>query len=110
MKAEAIPMSGTETKTECGQCSCIVLYTSKFCVFCDAAEEILGEALSNFGVPKTVIREVDVETEEECGCRTDDVTMLPTIKVCNEQLTGLPDEQSMRDAVMQAIMKDCFCE
>ena len=36
-------MSGTETKAECGQCSCIVLYTSKFCVFCDAAEEILGE-------------------------------------------------------------------
>ncbi|TET11822.1 MAG: hypothetical protein E3J86_01790 [Candidatus Thorarchaeota archaeon] len=110
MKAEAIPVSGTETKTECGQCSCIVLYTSKYCVFCDAAEEILGEALSNFGVPKTAIREVDVETEEECGCRTDDVTMLPTIKVCDKQLTGLPEEQSMRDAVMQAIMKDCFCE
>lgn len=110
MKIEAIHMSGAETKTPCGKCSCIILYTSEFCVFCEAAEEILIEALMNFGVSKTAIREVDVETEDECGCRTDDVTMLPTIKVCDQFLTGLPEEQSMRDAVMQAIMKDCFCE
>ena len=103
-------MSGTEAKTACGKCSCIIMYTSEFCVFCDAAEEILIEALTNFGVPKTVIREVDVDTEGECGCRTDDVTMLPTIRVCDQQLTGLPEEQSMQYAVMQAIMKDCFCE
>ena len=110
MKSEAIPVSDTETKPPCGQCSCIIMYTSEFCVFCDAAEEILTEALTDFGVSKSAIREVDVETEEECGCRTDDVTMLPTIKVCDKQITGLPEEQSMKDAVMQAIMKDCFCE
>lgn len=86
------------------------MYTSEFCVFCDAAEEILTEALTDFGVSKTAIREVDVDDADACGCRTDDVTMLPTIKVCNQHLTGLPEEQSMKDAVMQAIMKDCFCE
>jgi len=110
MKAEAAPMSGTETKTACGKCSCIIMYTSEFCVFCDAAEEILVEALTNFGLSKSAIRAVDVETEDDCGCRTDDVTMLPTIKVCDQYLTGLPEEQSMKDAVMQAIMKECFCE
>jgi hypothetical protein len=110
MKTEAIPVSGTETKTPCGKCSCIIVYTSEFCVFCEAAEEILIDALTNFGVSKTAIREVYVETKDECGCRTDDVTMLPTIKVCDQHLTGLPEEQSMNDAVMQAIMKDCFCE
>jgi hypothetical protein len=110
MKTEAIPVSDVEKKTPCGKCSCIILYTSEFCVFCGAAEEILIEALTNFGVSKTVIRQVDVETEDECGCRTDDVTVLPTIKVCDKHITGLPEEQSMRDAVMQAIMKDCFCE
>lgn len=77
-------------------------------MFCDAAEEILIEALTNFGVSKTAIREVDVEAADNCGCRTDDVTMLPTIKVCDQHITGLPEEQSMQDAVMQAIMKDCF--
>lgn len=86
------------------------MYTSEFCVFCDAAEEILVEALTDFGVSKAAIREVDVDDADACGCRTDDVTMLPTIKVCNQHLTGLPEEQSMKDAVMQAIMKDCFCE
>ncbi|MGY5863663.1 MAG: hypothetical protein RTV41_03615 [Candidatus Thorarchaeota archaeon] len=110
MKAEAKHMSESEIKTPCGKCSCIIVYTSEFCVFCDAAEEILIEALTSFGVPKTAIREVDVETEDECGCRTDDVTMLPTIKVCDQQLTGLPEEQSMHDAVMQAVMRECFCE
>jgi glutaredoxin len=110
MKSEATPVSDMEAKTECGKCSCIIMYTSEFCVFCDAAEEILIEALTGFGVSKTAIREVDIETEEECGCRTDDVTMLPTIKVCDQHITGLPEEQSMKDAVMQAIMKDCFCE
>lgn len=110
MKTEAIPVSETETKTACGKCSCIIMYTSEFCVFCDAAEEILIDALTNFGVSKAAIREVDVEAADECGCRTDDVTMLPTIKVCDKHLTGLPEEQSMQDAVMQAIMKDCFCE
>jgi hypothetical protein len=110
MKTEAATVSDTEIKTACGKCSCIIMYTSEFCVFCDAAEEILIEALTNFGVPRNVIRQVDVETEDACGCRTDDVTMLPTIKVCDQHLTGLPEEQSMKDAVMQAIMKDCFCE
>jgi hypothetical protein len=110
MKTEAISVSGTETKTACGRCSCIIVYTSEFCVFCEAAGEILNDALDNFGVSKTAIRQVDIETEEECGCRTDDITMLPTIKVCDQHLTGLPEEQSMKDAVMQAIMKDCFCE
>ena len=103
-------MSDTETKTKCGKCSCIIMYTSEFCVFCDAAEEILAEALTDFGVSKAAIREVDVEATDACGCRTDDVTMLPTIKICDKQLTGMPEEQSMKDAVMQAIMKDCFCE
>ncbi|MHA1949438.1 MAG: glutaredoxin family protein [Candidatus Thorarchaeota archaeon] len=110
MKAEAIHTSNSESKTACGKCSCITVYTSEFCVFCDAAEEILMEALTNFGVSKTAFREVDVETEPECGCRTDDVTMLPTIKVCDQHILGLPEEQSMKDAVMQAVMKDCFCE
>jgi hypothetical protein len=111
MKSEAIPTSDTELKTPaCGKCSCIIVYTSEFCVFCDAAEEILIEALTSFGVSKSAIREVDVESEDDCGCRTDDVTMLPTIKVCDQHLLGLPEEQSMHDAVMLAIMKECFCE
>jgi hypothetical protein len=110
MNAEAITVTDPEAKTACGKCSCIIMYTSEFCVFCDAAEEILIEALTNFGVPRSAIREVDIETEGSCGCRTDDVTMLPTIKVCDKHITGLPEEQSMHDAVMQAVMKDCFCE
>lgn len=110
MKAEAINTSSTEMKTPCGRCGCIIFYKGAFCIFCDAATEMLTNALIGFGVPDSAICEIDVESNDECGCGTEDIAMLPTIRVCDKKLTGLPDQQSMTDAVMQAIMKDCFCE
>lgn len=110
MKAEAEYVSETRTSTPCGRCSCIIMYKGDLCIFCDAASEILEGALSNYGVPASAIKEVDVESGNDCGCNTDDVSMLPTIKICDAKITGLPDEQMINDAVIRAIMKDCFCE
>ncbi|MFW9808522.1 MAG: hypothetical protein ACFFE6_03985 [Candidatus Thorarchaeota archaeon] len=110
MKAEAIPTSSTEMKTPCGRCGCIIFYKGELCIFCEAATEMLADALMGFGVSSSAICEIDVDSEEECGCGTDDIAMLPTIRICDMKLTGLPDEQSMNDAVMRAIMRDCFCE
>ena len=86
------------------------MYKGEHCLFCDPAEEILEGALASFGVSSSAIIAVDVESGDDCGCGTDDVTMLPTIKICDAKLTGLPDEQMLNDAVIRAIMKDCFCE
>lgn len=111
MKAETESASGTQTTTTpCGRCGCIVMYKGDLCLFCDAAEEILQRALSEFAVPSSAIRSVDIESGETCGCSTDDILALPTIKICDVKLTGLPDEQLVNDAVIRAIMKDCFCE
>ncbi|MFW9957606.1 MAG: hypothetical protein ACFFCT_06010 [Candidatus Odinarchaeota archaeon] len=104
-------MSETQsTTTPCGKCGCIIMYKGEICIFCDAVIEILQEALSSFGVPRSAIRSVDIDSEDNCGCSIDDIQMLPTIKICDVKLTGIPDEQIVNDAVIRAIMKDCFCE
>ena len=110
MKAEAEYVSDAKVATPCGKCSCIIMYKGDMCVFCDAVSEILEGTLSSYGVPTTAIKEVDIESSDDCGCGTDDVYMLPTIKICDAKLTGLPDEQMLNDAVIRAIMKECFCE
>jgi hypothetical protein len=111
MKAEAKHMSDAQTTvTPCGKCGCIVMYKGDLCIFCDAAQEILQGALANYGVPTSAIRAVDVESDDDCGCSTDDIMVLPTIKICDVSLTGLPDEQMVNDAVIRAVMKECFCE
>jgi len=110
MKAEVETVSDVQNATPCGKCSCVIMYKTEQCVFCDPASEILEGALSDFGVPSSAIIEVDVESDDDCGCGTEDVSMLPTIKICDARITGLPDEQTLKDAVLRAIMKDCFCE
>lgn len=110
MNAEAAKLSGVAPKTKCGECSCVILYKGDMCLFCDAASDILADSLESFGIPSSAAREVDVDEAEQCGCRTDDITMLPTIKICDVTITGLPEEQSVRDAVIRAVMKDCFVE
>ncbi|MFX0107203.1 MAG: hypothetical protein ACFE7R_02875 [Candidatus Hodarchaeota archaeon] len=111
MTSNAINWSETKTKTPCGRCACIILYKGQYCLFCDAARELLGETVSQFGVTDNVICQVDIDTApfDSCGC-SDDVTQLPTIRICNVVLEGLPDEGQVNDAVIRALMMDCFCE
>ncbi|MGQ4912647.1 MAG: hypothetical protein ACP6KW_10800 [Candidatus Thorarchaeota archaeon] len=110
MDAKAEGLSSTAAKTRCGECSCVILYKGDFCLFCDAASEILANSLQEYGVSESALMEVDVDDAEACGCNTDGITMLPTIKICDVKLTGLPEQQSVNDAVIRAIMKDCFVE
>jgi len=111
MKAAQVnSLSNVQAGTPCGKCSCVIMYKSQTCVFCDPAAEILAETLSNFGVPSSAIIQVDVESNDDCGCGTEDIAMLPTIKICDSMITGLPDEGMLNDAVIRAIMKECFCE
>jgi len=110
MKAEIESVSDVQTTTPCGRCSCVIMYKGEHCIFCDPAGEMLQQTLSNYQVPSSAVIEVNVESDEDSGCCADDVSMLPTIRICDSLVTGLPDEQSLNDAVLRAIMKDCFCE
>ena len=96
-------------KTECGRCSCIILYSSKHCILCDAALEMLYSVISDFGLPKSVIKKIDVLTEDD-GCNLPAPVGLPAIRICQELLTGLPDIDVARGAVMHAVLNGCFSE
>ncbi|NHJ12662.1 MAG: hypothetical protein EAX95_03260 [Candidatus Thorarchaeota archaeon] len=106
---KAVQMSNGLGKTPCGRCGCIIVYTGDYCFFCDAAKEMLGEAIAQYGVSDSAICQIDVDSEGECGCN-DSITRLPTIRICSVKLEGLPDEGQVTDAVLRALMMDCFCE
>jgi hypothetical protein len=96
-------------RTECGRCSCIILYTSEQCVLCDAALEIMYSVISDFGLPPSILREVDVVNGDD-GCGFPAPVGLPAIRICEEFISGLPDMDEARGAVMHAVLKGCFSE
>ncbi len=96
-------------KTECGRCSCIIVYSSEKCVLCDAAMEIMQTVVSDFGLPNSVIKKIDIMTEDD-GCNLPAPVGLPAIRICQELLTGLPDIDNARGAVMHAVLNGCFSD
>jgi len=78
-------------------------------MFCKPANEVLKEALLQFGLTEGSVFEVDVG-EDDSLAREVGVVGLPTLKICEETLLGIPDEGSIRDALVTAMMRGCFCE
>lgn len=109
--AHSMQHSNRLDMTPCGRRSCIILYSGQACLFCGAAKQLLGETMSHFGVSDDIICMIDVDKGEDkaSGCN-DVVTSLPTIRICNVVLEGLPDESEVNDAVIRALMMDCFCD
>lgn len=97
------------TKTDCGRCSCIIVYSSEHCVLCDTALEILYSVISDFGLPASVIKKVDILIDDD-GCSLPPPVGLPAIRICQEMITGLPDMDTARGAIMHAILNGCFSD
>ena len=95
--------------TECGRCSCIILYSSEKCVLCDAAMELLQTVVSDFGLPVSAIKKVDILHGND-GSDLPPPVGLPAMRICQELITGLPDLDSMRGAVMHAVLNGCFSD
>ncbi len=95
-------------RTECGRCACIIVYTSEQCVLCDAALEIMYNVISDFGLSPSTIREVDLAKGDDDGCGLPAPVGLPAMRVCEEFVSGLPDIDEARGAVMHAVLKNCF--
>jgi len=112
LRQESAQYSSTfeSIQTECGRCSCIILYTSEKCVLCDAALEIMQSVIADFGLPQTTIRIVDVESDADDGCGLPAPLGLPAMRVCEEYIGGLPDIDVARGAVMNAVLKRCFSD
>lgn len=107
MESSLIPLESQ--KTECGRSSCIILYSSEQCVLCDAALEILYSVISDFGLPTSVIKKVDISNGDD-GCNLPAPVGLPAMRICQEVLTGLPDIDVARGAVMHAVLNGCFSD
>ncbi|MHA2026998.1 MAG: hypothetical protein ACW98U_13945 [Candidatus Thorarchaeota archaeon] len=104
------PSTFESVKTDCGRCACIILYTSEHCVLCDAALETMYSVLTDFGLPAETIRTVDVESGIDDGCGLPAPLGLPAMRVCEEFITGIPDMDVARGAVMNAVLKRCFSD
>ncbi|MBN2228743.1 MAG: hypothetical protein JW779_04045 [Candidatus Thorarchaeota archaeon] len=107
IRIESASLSVPIKECACGQCSCIILYTSPKCILCNAALEILYSVISDFGLSQDVVSIVDITSEEE-ACNIPPTASLPAMKICQELLTGLPDLDVARGAVMHAVLKGCF--
>jgi hypothetical protein len=110
VKQESAYVSYKTSRTECGRCSCIILYTSEQCILCNAALEIMHAVISDFGLSSSVVRVVDVANGDEDGCGLPAPVGLPAIRICEEFVSGLPDLDEARGAVMHAVLKNCFTD
>jgi hypothetical protein len=76
---------------------------------CDAALEIMYSVISDFGLSPRVIRKINITTEDD-GSNMPLPSSLPALRICQEILTGLPDIDVARGAVMHAVLNGCFLE
>ena len=93
--------------SQCGRTSCVTFLSGEHCVFCEPAKGMLRDLLSQFDVPFTCVSEIDVENDDIA--QDENILALPTIKICDETIVGLPDEGAVRDAIVRALMNECFC-
>ncbi len=107
VKTESAILPFESKKTECGRCSCIILYSSDHCILCDAALEILYSVISDFGLSHEIVKKVDALSQDD-GCDLPPPVGLPAMRICDEILTGLPDIDVARAAVMHAVLNGCF--
>ncbi|MHA1367843.1 MAG: ATP-binding protein [Candidatus Heimdallarchaeota archaeon] len=82
----------------------ILLFTSKSCVYCAPAEEVLQEVLASYG-GKITYRKVDVEEEPELADQFD-IMSLPTIAIGEEKLTSVPDIYKLHSALFSALVPE----
>jgi len=109
MKADVPATPIPKMEVPCGKQGCVVFYKGEHCMFCQPASEILKESLLQFGLKESSVCEIDIGEHEDVA-REAGIVGLPTIEICGEVIMGLPDEGSIRDAIVNAIMQDCFCE
>ncbi len=109
MRAKTSTKYTTNYPVSCGKRACIVFYQGDQCAFCESADAILRDALLQYGVSDMAVREVDVG-DDDMTATEEGIVGLPTIEICSKRFVGLPQEGAVRDAVLEAIMHECFCD
>ncbi len=82
----------------------ILLFTSKHCVYCAPAEEVLQQVLASYA-GKITYRKVDIDEEPELAAEHE-ILSLPTIAIGEEQLTSVPDIYKLHSALFSALVPE----
>jgi PAS domain S-box-containing protein len=93
----------------CGRATCITFYKSDHCLFCEPTYDILMMVLNEMNVPNHHVEVINVD-DPSTGISEGELPMLPFIKICDVELTGLVSDDQVRSAVMALFMKDCYPE
>ncbi len=93
---------------EYGERCCVTFYSGESCFFCKPTKGMLRDMLSQFDVSFSCVSEIDVDKVDRIT-ESENIFVLPTIKICGQTIVGLPDEGTLRDALVVALMNDCFC-
>jgi hypothetical protein len=102
-------MSQKKSATVCGRCGCILFYSGEDCMFCPAADDILQNVREPLEVEDDVICRIDIENLNGEALESP-VTTIPLIRICDTTITGIPDESSVRDALIAMLVKSCYYE
>ncbi|MFW9848915.1 MAG: glutaredoxin family protein [Candidatus Thorarchaeota archaeon] len=108
VRLESTQTEFTDVRSPCGRTGCVTIYTGDNCAFCDGALETLREALSDFGISFSVISEINISSCVSCAGEIPGILTLPTIRVCDSLISGMPDIDEARSRLMEALLKGCF--
>ena len=93
----------------CGRATCITFYESNHCLFCEPTYDILMMVLNEMNVPHHHVEVINVD-DPSAGISEGELPMLPFVKICDVELTGLVSDDQVRSAVLALLMKDCYPE
>ncbi|MHA1906992.1 MAG: hypothetical protein ACW98Y_06845 [Candidatus Thorarchaeota archaeon] len=97
------------TRSKCGRTGCIAIYTTDNCNICEAAGNFLKDLMKEEGLSEKIIRiiEHDYQLNEP---NFDDILSRPAIRVCDTVVTGLPEDEKMRNSLRHAVRMKCFSD
>jgi hypothetical protein len=83
--------------------ACIRFYTNEQCIFCPAAREMLEEVLKEHDLSAELIHEIDCDRN-----RVKNVNGLPTIRICDQTIEGIPTDDMLEQAIWRLRIHPCF--
>ena len=95
--------------TICGRCGCIIFYTGNDCIFCPDAAETLKSVAEELDTSETAYCVIDVDDARGLVVEAP-MNHLPTIRICDRTITGIPDRDSIRDALLRLHSLSCYYE
>ncbi|MFX1331193.1 MAG: hypothetical protein ACFE9W_06540 [Promethearchaeota archaeon] len=78
-------------------------------MFCPVADEILQDVREPLEVEESAICRIDIDHMNGDSLEST-VTTIPLMRICDTTITGLPDESSVRDAIIAMLVKSCYYE